>query len=104
MKVVAVLLAVMAAAAPASAAVPEYERFDKGVPTSPLFTATGPPCAVAINTRPIQDYYLQTLCQPTLTLTFARPQAMVEMFATTINGSALIVATAHAGANTVTDT
>jgi hypothetical protein len=105
MKVVVALLAFLAMAAPASAQVPDYERFAQARTTSPLFTAAGDPvCGLGVDTRAPGDYYLQTLCRPTLKLTLARPRAMVELFVRTIDGPANLVAVAHTAGSDVTDT
>jgi hypothetical protein len=94
-KVIAVPVAALAMAAPP----PTYVHFDGDWP-SPSVQATGDPgCGLALNTRsPGSDnHFLQTLCQPTLTLRFAEPQASVELFAKSIDGTPKLTATAHAG-------
>jgi hypothetical protein len=107
MKAVAGVLVMLATAAPASAAAPppSYERFEAAYPSA-LFTATGvaPPCGAPVIGGSAQNHFLVTLCQPTLTLTFPRPQASVELFAKTIDGPATLVATGHTGTGDVVDT
>jgi hypothetical protein len=98
-KVIAVPVAALALAAPP----PTYVHFDGDWP-SPVVQASGDPvCGVALNTRPPgSNHFLQTLCQPTLTLRFAEPQASVELFAKSIDGTPKLTATAHAGSVDVT--
>ena len=94
-------LAVAALALP-----PNYVNFESDYP-SPLFDATtvaGVQRLPAINTTPPgQNHILQTLCQPTLRLTFAHPQASVELFAKAIGDSPQLTATAHTPGSDVSE-
>jgi hypothetical protein len=72
---------------------PSYVRFE-GADTAGLVTPSSDGCGTFINTRP-GGHFLDAPCQPTLRLSFARPQATIELFARALDIVPELVATAH---------
>jgi hypothetical protein len=95
---VAVAALVVALLAPAAALgatpAPDYVRFEGADPAG-LVTPTAGGCETFINTRPGGGHFLDAPCQPTLRLSFARPQATVELFARALDIVPELVAVAH---------
>jgi hypothetical protein len=85
------------AAALADSPAPTVVRFETDYPSA-LFTASAPCNLVPNGTPDGSNHWLQALCQPTLRLTFARPQASVELLARAFPVLPVVpslVATAH---------